>query len=239
MSANWFKKFMALYKKQMREILPEIIVVAAVAVVISLVLYYKVGAFPPAIGFPVVMLIGLAGFLPLISSLRLSQEWSNHTIYLMMSLPVGGGMILGSRLAALLTQYLLGTVMAGLSGLLLTLALFPEAFSYVEKILPYWGHAALMYLISMASLAYLLAISLFSQVAGKLVNRFSGLVTALVFIITLWLSGKVMELMWAPGTVELRETTLSLLSSVLGQILLVTALIFALAVMVYNRRVEL
>ena len=66
----------------------------------NLVLYLKVGSMPMAVAITMFMVMGLAFFCPIVSSFRLGQEWNNHTIYLMMLLPVGG-MILGSRLAAL------------------------------------------------------------------------------------------------------------------------------------------
>jgi ABC-type transport system involved in multi-copper enzyme maturation permease subunit len=66
------------------------------------------------------LLLGLVGFLPLLSSFKLlSREWSHNTVYLVMSLPVSGAMILGSKMMVLLTQYIVGTLLIGLSGSLL------------------------------------------------------------------------------------------------------------------------
>lgn len=241
MVANRFNMFTALYRKQMRELLPEITVVAAVAIVTSVLLYFKIGPLMPAVIIPTFMVMGLAGLLPLISSFRLSQEWNNNTIYLMMSLPVGGSMILGSRLAALLTQYLLGTIIAGLSGLLLTLGLFPEVFSELDPILPYWDRGVLVYLISVAWMAYLMAVSFFSQICGKLVKRASGLVTIVVFAITLWLSGHLFELSWNQIGISIGfgEPSVTFFAALLASAILIAALVFALAVVVYDRRVEL
>ena len=106
MSVKAITMFAALYKKHMRETLPEIVVVASVTVLMGLLVYFKMGSLLSAVAAAMVMVLGLASFLPLISSLRLGQEWNNNTIYLKMSLPVGGGMILGSRLTALLTQFI-------------------------------------------------------------------------------------------------------------------------------------
>lgn len=231
----------ALYRKQMRELLPEILVVIAVAVIVSLLLYIKIGAIIPAVMIPVIMVMGLAGLLPIISSFRLSQEWNNNTIYLMMSLPVGGGMILGSRLLALLTQYVLGTLAAGLCGLLLTLGLFPQVFDYLDMILPFWDRGILIYLLSISWLAFLIATSFFSQIAGKLVKRFSGLATIVVFFATFWLSGTIMEEAWKViiNYFGYGEPTAAFLGATLAVMVIIAAVIFGLAVLVYDHRVEL
>ena len=48
-------------------------------------------------------------------------------------------MILGSRLTALLTQYILGTLIVGIVGMLLAFGMFPDDFGYYLKLsLPYW-----------------------------------------------------------------------------------------------------
>ena len=183
MAVKSITMFAALYKKQMRETLPEIVVVASVTVLIGLFVYFKLGSLLSAVAVAMVMVLGLASFLPLISSLRLGQEWNNNTIYLMMSLPVGGGMILGSRLTALLTQYILGTLIVGIVGMLLAFGMFPDDFGYYLKLsLPYWDEAFLLYLLTVMILAYFISISFFSQIIGKLVSRFSGLVTLVTFI---------------------------------------------------------
>lgn len=240
MSAKPLAMFGALYKKQMRETLPEIVVVAAITVFAGLFVYFKAGSLIYAIMAAMMMVLGLVSFLPLISSLRLGQEWSNNTIYLMMSLPVGGGMILGSRLTALLTQYVLGTLMVGIVSLLLAMGMFPEDFGYYLKLsISYWDEAFLMYLLSVMMLAYFISISFFSQIIGKLVSRFSGLVTIITFFAVLWLSGKALSLMTGSMAIGFPDLTAQLLGVLLGQITLVAAVILALAILVYNRRVEL
>ncbi|MGB4702048.1 MAG: hypothetical protein WBI01_06075, partial [Syntrophomonadaceae bacterium] len=170
---------------------------------------------------------------------RLGQEWNNHTIYLMMSLPVGGGMILGSRLAALLTQYVFGTLIVGICGLLLAGELAPELYDNLDLILPYLDIVVLFYLCTVAWIGYLISVSFFSQIIGKLVSRFSGLVTIVTFFATLWLSVKMMGLMLGQRTIEAPDVTAQIFWLLLGVITLVAAVIFALSTWVYNRRVEL
>jgi hypothetical protein len=54
--------FTALYRKQMRELLPEITVVAAVAIVTSVLLYFKIGPLMPAVIIPTFMVMGWRDF---------------------------------------------------------------------------------------------------------------------------------------------------------------------------------
>ena len=244
MLAKSLTRFGALYKKQMREMAPEMVVIGGAAVLVSLVLYLKVGSIPMAVAIAMFMVMGLAFFLPIVSSFRLGQEWNNHTIYLMMSLPVGGSMILGSRLAALLTQYVFGTLIVGICGLLLVIGLAPEPIYNdldLDLILPYLDIAVLLYLVTIAWMGYLISVSFFSQIIGKLVSRFSGLVTIVTFFATLWLSGKVMGLMFGHQHTAIPAPDLmaQLLWILLGVIALVAAVIMALSIWVYNRRVEL
>ena len=214
---------------------PEMIIIGGAAVLVSLVLYLKLGSVRIAVLMAMMMVMGLA----CLSSFRLGQEWNNHTIYLMMSLPVGGGMILGSRLAALLTQYVFGTLIVGICGLLLAGELAPELYDNLDLILPYLDIVVLFYLCTVAWIGYLISVSFFSQIIGKLVSRFSGLVTIVTFFATLWLSVKMMGLMLGQRTIEAPDVTAQIFWLLLGVITLVAAVIFALSTWVYNRRVEL
>lgn len=150
-------------------------------------------------------------------------------------------MILGSRLAALLTQYVFGTLIVGFCGLLLVIGLAPEpVYTYLDLVRPYLDIAVLLYLVTIVWMGYLISVSFFSQIIGKLVSRFSGLVTIITFFATLWLSGKVMGLMLGQQTViAAPDLTAQFLVMLLGVIALVAAVILALSIWVYNRRVEL
>lgn len=239
MVAKSLARFGALYYKQMREMAPEMLIIGGASVLISLVVYLKLGSVHMAVFMAMMMVMGLACFLPIVSSFRLGQEWNNHTIYLMMSLPVGGGMILGSRLAALLTQYVVGTLIVGICGVLLAVQLAPELYDYLDLILPYLDIGVLLYLCTVAWMGYLISVSFFSQIIGKLVSRFSGLVTIVTFFATLWLSMKMMGLMLGERAVEAPDITAQIFWILLGVITLVAAIILGLSIWVYNRRVEL
>lgn len=248
--------FSKLYSKEMRELAPEMITVIGLAVLAYIYLFFKTHEYPLAVIGPIFMIGGLAAFLPVISSFKLlSREWKNNTVYLMMSLPVKGGMIMGAKLLALLSQYVLATLIAGVGGFLLTYALNPELGQILNTTIPgvglnlwqLWPQGLALYLTSIVVITYIASISFFSQMVGKLVSRFSGLVTAGVFIATAYLSGKVGDLFW--GNIDPQWTneinTFDL--SVINQFLLtnflfslaIAAVIFTLAVIIYNRKIEL
>lgn len=202
MPTSAWKRFAALFGKEMRELRPELIIVLVSAVFSALLIYIKSGTSRDILILPLFLLLGLAGLLPFVASFKLlGREFSSNTIYLVMSLPVSGGMILGSKLTALLCQYLLGTL-AVAGGYLLWayphISLIENAMRTslgisdgLSKVMIF---LLMGYLQSIALLMYLVAISFFSQLAGKLVNRFSGLVTLGVFLATLYLGSHIIEI---------------------------------------------
>ncbi|MDD2586363.1 MAG: hypothetical protein PHT79_04305 [Syntrophomonadaceae bacterium] len=249
--------FSKLYSKEMRELAPEMITVIGLAVLAYIYLFFKTHDYPFAVIGPVFMIGGMAAFLPVISSFKLlSREWKNNTVYLMMSLPVKGGMIMGAKLTALLSEYVLGTLIAGVSGFLLIYALNPELGQVLTssipgigmKLIELWPQGLALYLTSIVIIAYIASISFFSQMVGKLVSRFSGLVTAVVFIATAYLSGKVGDLFWLNidkqwftngiNTFDLNVINQFLIINLLFSLAL-AAVIFTLAVIIYNRKIEL
>jgi len=127
MQTSSLKKFFKLYSKEMRELRPEILVVLIATLVLDLLFYIKARQFPAVIIGPSIMILGLAALLPFISSFKLlGREWNSNTIYLLLSLPVKGGNVLGSKLLALLTQYLFGTIIVTAGSIILAFLLFPE-----------------------------------------------------------------------------------------------------------------
>ncbi len=191
------KKFFALYRKEMRDILPELIVVAAIAIVFTALVYINSPQMPQLVMLPLLMATGLAVFLPFISSFKLLwREFNNNTIYLIMSLPVKGGTVLGSKLAALLSQYLLGILVVVITGLTIVVLQAPQLPAGVDISKRVWDMVSLgllAFLLSMLTLAYLISTSFFSQLVGKMASRFSGLLTAVVFFVALSLGGKLMD----------------------------------------------
>jgi hypothetical protein len=261
MQTSSLKKFFKLYSKEMRELRPEILVVLIATLVLDLLFYFKARQFPAMIIGPSIMILGLAAFLPFISSFKLlGREWNSNTIYLLLSLPAKGGSILGSKLLALLTQYLIGTVVVTAGGIILVFLLFPEpglaetlrqacASGIDIRLQTIISSGALFYLMSIVGMAYVIAISFFSQLLGKLVRRFSGLVTAIIFIATFWLMNKLMtplwQQLWNYNQLHMNQYNFSVaaLNQLVGMNTLIvlagTVIVFIAAVLVYNHKIEL
>lgn len=261
MQTNSLKKFFKLYSKEMRELRPEILVVLIATLVVDLLFYFKARQFPAMIIGPSIMILGLAALLPFISSFKLlGREWNSNTIYLLLSLPAKGGSILGSKLLALLTQYLIGTVVVTAGSIILAFLLFPEpglvetlrqvqALGIDTRLQTIISSGTLFYLMSLVGMAYVIAISFFSQLLGKLVTRFSGLVTAIVFIATFWLMNKLMTPLWQQlGNYSQLHITqynfnIAAINQLAGMNILIalagTVIIFIAAVLVYNHKIEL
>lgn len=255
------KKFFKLYAKEMRELRPEIVVVLIATLVIDLYFYFKAQDMPALVIGPSIMILGLAALLPFISSFKLlSREFRTNTAYLLLSLPVKGGSILGSKLLALLSQYVIGTVVVAIGGIILLVLLFPEpglaevlkqaqAAGIDTRLQTMLSIGGLFYLMSMVGMGYVISISFFSQLLGTLVRRFSGPVTAIVFVATFWLMGKVMTPLWQQlgNYSELRMSqynfSVAALNGIIGLntliMLIGTALVFLAAVLVYNHKIEL
>lgn len=247
------KKFWALYRKELRELRPEILIVAGLALLV-LVLVATVGSpVNRILIFPWGMVIGLAGLLPVVSSFRLGREWNSNSIYLLMSLPVKGGAVLGAKLAALITQYLLGVLVIGVTSLIMLAVMVPDlsmAWQTLSRMTVdpalwsqiVWG-TVLAFIFSLVLLAYVVSISFFSQVTGRLVKRYSGLLTAGIFLFTLWLAGKIILSVWAGLSqawfVEATSAPLQLMGINILIFAVVAAAVFFLSVVIYDRRTEL
>jgi hypothetical protein len=261
MQTSSLKKLFKLYNKEMRELRPEILVVLIATVVLDLIFYFKARQFPAVIVGPSLMILGLAALLPFISSFKLlGREWNSNTIYLLLSLPVKGGSILGSKLLALLTQYLIGTVVVTAGGIILAFLLFPEpglaetlrqaqAAGIDTRLQTIISSGALFYLMSLVGMAYVIAISFFSQLLGKLVRHFSGPVTVIVFIATFWLMNKLMTPLWQQlgkySQLYMNQSNFSIaaFNQLVGMNTLIvfagTVIVFIAAVLVYNHKIEL
>ena len=255
------KKFFKLYTKEMHELRLEILILIITTLVLDVYLYFKLQDIPNIAIAPSLMILGLASLLPFISSFKLlNREFSTNTAYLLLSLPVKGGSILGSKLLALLSQYVIGTLIVGIAGLILASLLFPEpgltevirqaqAAGIDINLQSLLSMGVLFYLMSIVSMAYVVVISFFSQLVGKLAKRFSGLITVIIFLATFWLMGKLMTPLWqqldnvSQHYMNLYNFNVAAFNGVMGLntliILLGTTLVFLAAVLVYNHKIEL
>jgi hypothetical protein len=107
MQKNKWRMLGQLYLKDMHDLKAEIIVVLAITLLLDSFIYFSSGYPRQLIILPVLMTIVLAAFIPLVSSFKmLHREWNDNTVYLVMSLPVSGYMIIGSKLLAIISQFL-------------------------------------------------------------------------------------------------------------------------------------
>lgn len=230
-----------LYLKDMHDLKAEIIVVLAITLLLDTWIYFASGYPRQIIILPVLMTLGLAAFIPLVSSFKmLSREWNDNTVYLVMSLPVSGTMIMVSKLLAILSQFLIGTLVAGITGGLMIWYSFPEVQPFIA---PNLNHFAYLYLIVTVGLLYLITGSFLSQVIGHLSRRHSGLITAGIFIAILYVVGKITDLAgsWFPPVIQpgLEGIIPTIIWSYAGLYLLIALLVMVLTVYIYDHRVEL
>lgn len=249
MSTSKLKMFSQLYTKDMRELVPEIVIVVAAAVILNGLFYFNMNrytSFHPAVFIiPTLMVLAVAAFLPFISSFKLvSREWSNNTVYLIMSLPVSGVMIMGAKLAALITQYIAGTLIAVLMGLFLAREAIPDIMKLISNYPDILNLAILFYLLSIAALLFLISMGFLSQITGKLSSRFSSLITFIVFLLTFYCMSKIINFSIVKLKMITPADSLAILnnSSLTGELLillLAATLVFTLAVVIYDRKIEL
>lgn len=250
-----------LYVKDLHEIIPEIIIVLVGILLLNAWFYLRTPDLAPVVVGPLFLLLGLAGFLPVVSSFKLlSREWANNTVYLIMSLPVSGAMVMGSKILVLLTQYIVGTGLVGLSGYLFWVNGISQFFvgnpmAEMMQHMEWVQYFLASYLAGLAFIFFICCNSFFSQVVGKLSRKLSGLITLAVFIAMLIVPGKILN--WILDATGIADQYLSPLAmrymtgsdpgsamltalnfSSLGQFLF-ALLIFILAVVLYNKKLEL
>ncbi len=255
MHSNKFKMLGQLYKKDLHEIVPEIMIVLIGVVLVTASFFLRSSEPSPVIILPLILLFGLAGLLPLVASFKLlSREWSNNTVYLIMSLPVSGAMVLGAKMLVLISQYIVGTLLIGISGYLLYINGLYQFFSPQQPGYSLLQNPELLqyllafYLSGLVFLIFLCCISFLSQVVGKLSRKLSGLITAGAFITILIISGKILDLLEIGNTIanpmamrmagDAGSFIYALNIASLSHLLL-AILIFMLAVFIYDKKLEL
>lgn len=256
MHSNKLKMFGQLYKKDLHEIIPEILIVVIGVALITASFFLRSSEPSPVVIVPLILLFGLAGLLPLVASFKLlSREWSNNTVYLIMSLPVSGAMVMGAKMLVLISQFIAGTLLIAISGYVL----------YVNSLYQYFtpqqpGYMLLQnnpelvkyllafYLSGLVLLIFLCCVSFLSQVVGKLSRKFSGLITAGAFITVLFLMGKIFD---AVGTVTTAVSPIAVRTMAINEnlfynlnlssliYLVMAVIIFIIAAIIYDRKLEL
>lgn len=242
------RRFWALYKKDLRELAPEIVIIVAASILLNVYAYYKAA---PLTGLSLTLTVGLAAFLPFISSFKLSREWKNQTVYLMMSLPASGALILGAKLTALMTELVIGGLVAGTAGGLAIMAAYPGEIRQLMAMIPnVYSNLALMALFGLVNVMFFCCISFLAQVLGKLVRKYSGLLSFVSFIAILILLTKGIEKIFTISfnyfdygrgfSAQLPfpdPSSYILYSSII--VAIVSVLVFIAAALIYDRRLEL
>lgn len=190
--------FFTLYKKDLLSVKLESLMLLAAIFLGHLYFSYKV-----LMGWPEVTILGVSStiffiitFIIFIGTFTsVSREWSNNTIYFVMSLPINGRMIFLSKLLAVMTQLILlgGTnVLVGalLSSYFLGGNLIAEAFGLISQ------YQLLQVLIKIILLIFFLIIQVtlvafFSSMIGKFFRKFSYLFTFITFVLTNVFIGKI------------------------------------------------
>lgn len=187
MSVSKGKMLWALYKKDLKGSKFEMFFMLGMFLVGNIYLYYKTRTdWPVPAGF-VANFMG-AGVIFLFIFFKAFQvirsEWKDNTVYLMMSLPVSGKIIFLSKLLSLLTQWLVLEVLVGLGAwfFLKELITMNELREIQNHIFPWIKEITKLALLVFLGMNQGLLIAFFSSVVGKLVKKFSGLVTFGTFI---------------------------------------------------------
>lgn len=242
------KMFTALYRKEMREILPELIVVVTITVLLdAFVLFRYAGHNQGVILMPIFFTMGLAGFIPLLSSFKmLSTEWSTNTVYLIKSLPVSGAMVLGAKLLALFTQLIIGILVAGGIGTLMVLQALPEAMPALSAHPEAFTRAALVFAWLLIGFLLLCCASFLSQTLGRMTSKHSGMLTMVSFVVIMGLVNKIWGLIGSfiapdsnPIISGFGRTFWNISTAYSLGTLLIAALLFVGAVWIYDRKLEL
>ncbi|MGI6285039.1 hypothetical protein SEF58_04385 [Neomoorella humiferrea] len=264
--SGW-QKLGRLYRKELRDLRLESMVVLGLILLWNFFLYYKAGTatWPPGthLVFSLMMLV-ITGFLPLIESFKIwGDEWKNNTVYLLLSLPVNGQQVVLAKLLAVLTQFIL----LSLAALLATGALFKatvlDAYFVMinneiwQLIRQYRLILAIITVNGILELANVVLLAFLGSLLGQSVRKFSGWLAGAFFLAGMYVSGKLATwlakvlnyLPWPTINIRLPLNFHSLsISASSGEmsiyagtaaLLLVTILLFITTVLFYNRRVEL
>lgn len=243
MQASRFKMFIKLYQKELQNIKTEILLTVFAVAAASMAVYIS-GPHIRWTTFLFIMTAGFAGIFPIISAGGMfTREFNHNTIYWVMSLPVGGGMILGSKMAAIISQYLAGTLTVIVSGTVVAYALYTEEITAVMRQLnpiP-WDLALAVYFLTIVFGLYVVACIFFSQIIARLVGKFNHIITLGTLFGLLWLTHKLI----IPLIRSVNYAQAANLPAV--QPILYTALIysgaaaavFIASAMIYDRRIEL
>lgn len=250
MSNNRFRGFTALYRQNLQEVRFEILAVIIAALLLDGWFYFHLSYASGAILIPIFLTTGLAFFVPLLSSFKLlGRELGSNQSYLIMSLPVSGASVMAAKMLALITQLILGVLACALIGGLMLPRRIP--ISEISSNMPLLIQLTTYALVGSLVFAILiLSVSLFSQTVGLLIRRRRWLLTLAVFILIVYLGGRISGVFleqllgWARFSLtpdfEAKKNALSLVfnCSVIFDLVLAFVLT-GLSALIYDRKVEI
>jgi hypothetical protein len=253
MAVSRWNMFKQLFRKDWEQVKTETYFVLALALTMNL----AVNIFNLQQAAPLFIFIFIAPFLvPLYSAVQLfRREWSGGTIYLLLSLPVGGFFIFLSKLLAVLLEFMiqiiavfgLTIVFVYLSGTANPHLIFNFTdFFYSSDIVhaPEIHALGMAFLTMLGGLALVTAAIFFSQSVGRLISKYQDLSAFVVFLLSLWvvikvaagLGGAVLPFFTTPP-----ESTLiwQIAFFLLGMELMIAGLYLAAAAYIYDAKLEL
>lgn len=261
MKTSKLRMFGKLYMKDIQDIKMESFIFLIAVAAWNIFLYLKYLSNWPyqvSIGLSTIA-FGIAAFVPFIESFKLLRdEWKNNTVYLVMSLPVSGSLILLSKLTVILTQYVVFSLFSVACFVLLTYATPAWGFTWevirntiADQTLPF-KFASAFYITTVVGMLYTTALAFLSSVVGKSVRKFSFLTTVGTFLLGGYVFSKVtnsiamgLEKIGISGLFYSRPTDLQGIvvegfpaAPVIASLTIGT-IIFVLAVRIYESVVEL
>jgi len=261
MNTNKGRMFARLYLKDLQDIKMESAIFMVSIAIWNLFLYLKYLSNWPyelSLGFSAIA-FGIAAFIPFVESFKLLwDEWKHNTVYLIMSLPVSGTMVLLSKLAVIVTQYMALSLFSTACFLLLAYATpaWEAGWSFIRSVITDQSlpikFAMLFYASSVLGIMYTAALAFLSSVVGKLARKHSGLASFGTFLIAGYVCSKASDLisrgleklgvtgLYYNHPYVLRDATISgFPTAPMLSLLIVGAAVFILAVRVYESAVEL
>ncbi|MGI5822979.1 MAG: hypothetical protein ACOX6Z_03445 [Dethiobacteria bacterium] len=253
MTVNRWNMFKQLFRKDWEQVKTEIYFVLALTLTINLV----VNILNIRQAVPLFVFIFMAPFLvPLYSAVQLfRREWSGGTIYLLLSLPLGGFLIFLSKLLAVLLEFIIQiTAVFGLTIVFVCLSGTADphlTFSFADffhagDILqaPYIHALGMTSLTMLGGLALVTAAIFFSQSLGRLVPKYQDLSAFVFFLLSLWGAIKVAVVLGSaaiPFSTAPPEPALiwQVAFFLLGIELVITGLYLAAAAYIYDTKLEL
>lgn len=193
-----------LYKKDLLSVKLESLMLLATIFLGHLYFSYKIST-----GWPEATILGVSSTIFFIVTFvifvgtftSISREWSNNTIYLVMSLPIGGKKIFLSKLMAVMTQlFVLGGTSILVGALLSAYFLGVDLINVLAEALGFLSSHQLLKVLVMGiillffGIIQIILVAFFSTIVGRFFRKFSWIITFFTFIFTNIFIGKINEL---------------------------------------------